>query len=82
MPKDKSVLIREYLNKVKSANKELTRKEAFKDLLNRLYVGNAETQSVLKDTTLRTKKTILSIIGKISNILAQIYPKTRSLIID
>lgn len=37
MLKDKSVLIREYLKKVKASKKELTKKEAFKDLLNRLY---------------------------------------------
>jgi hypothetical protein len=43
MPKDKTILIKEYLQKVKSTNKELTKKEAFKDLLNRLYAGNAST---------------------------------------
>jgi hypothetical protein len=43
MPKDKTILIKEYLQKVKSTNKELTKKEAFKDLLNRLYAGNART---------------------------------------
>ena len=44
MPKDKTILIKEYLQKVEAANKELTKKEAFKDLLNRLYAGNAKTE--------------------------------------
>ncbi len=39
MKNNKSDLIKKYLSKVKSANKELTKKEAFKDLLNRLYVN-------------------------------------------
>lgn len=39
MREDKSDLIKEYLKKVKAANKEATKKEAFKDLLNRLYSG-------------------------------------------
>ena len=37
MGKTQTDLIIQYYNKVKSANKELTKKEAFKDLLNRLY---------------------------------------------
>ena len=40
-------LIREYRQKVKAANKELTKKEAFKDLLNRLYADNTETKKVV-----------------------------------
>jgi hypothetical protein len=46
MPKDKTILIKEYLQKVKSANKELTKKEALKDLLNRLY-GETRKPKVL-----------------------------------
>ena len=64
MLKDKSVLIKEYLKKVKSANKELTKKEAFKDLLNRLYAGNAETESIIDEITLGAEKTIVNIPRK------------------
>ena len=45
MPKDKSILIKEYLIKVKAAHKELTKKEAFKDLLNKLYIGSCEIET-------------------------------------
>ena len=58
---DKSILIKEYLIKIKSANKELTKKEAFNDLLNRLYAGNAETKSIIDDITLGAEKTIVNI---------------------
>lgn len=64
MLKDKSVLIREYLKKVKASNKELTKKEAFKDLLNRLYAGNAETESIIDKITLGAEKTIVNIPRK------------------
>ena len=64
MPKDKTVLIREYLAKIKSANKELAKKEIFKDLLNRLYAGNSETEKVIDDITLGAEKTIVNIPRK------------------
>ncbi|MGZ4048631.1 MAG: hypothetical protein ACXVNN_04660 [Bacteroidia bacterium] len=64
MPKDKSTLIKEYFTKIKSANKELTKKEAFKDLLNRLYADNEETKSVIDDITLGAEKTIVNIPRK------------------
>jgi len=64
MPKDKSILIKEYFNKIKSAHKELTKKEAFKDLLNRLYAGNPETESIIDDITLGAEKTIVNIPRK------------------
>lgn len=64
MLKDKNLLIREYLKKVKAANKELTKKEAFKDLLNRLYVGNPETESIIDKITLGAEKTIVNIPRK------------------
>jgi hypothetical protein len=38
----KTKLIKKYFRKVKNANKELPKKEAFKDLLNRLYTGDKE----------------------------------------
>jgi hypothetical protein len=64
MPKEKSILIKEYFIKVKSANKELTKKEAFKDLLNRLYAGNTETESIIDKITLGAEKTVVNIPRK------------------
>jgi hypothetical protein len=69
MPKEKTILIKEYLHKVKAANKELTKKEAFKDLLNRLYAGNAETESIIDKITLGAEKTIVNIPRKMTAIL-------------
>lgn len=56
MATDKFIRIKEYFNKIKGANKELTKKEIFKDLLNRLYVGNAETERIIDDITFALKK--------------------------
>jgi len=64
MHKDKTDHIKQYLQKVKSANKELTKKEAFKDLLNRLYAGNPETESIIDKITLGAEKTIVNIPRK------------------
>ena len=64
MPTDKSILIKEYFTKIKGANKELAKKEIFKDLLNRLYAGNAETKSIIDDITLGAEKTIVNIPRK------------------
>jgi len=64
MPTDKSILIKEYLTKIKGANKELAKKEIFKDLLNRLYAGNEETKSIIDDITLGAEKTIVNIPRK------------------
>jgi hypothetical protein len=64
MPKEKTILIKEYLHKVKAANKELTKKESFKDLLNRLYAGNVETESIIDKITLGAEKTIVNIPRK------------------
>jgi len=58
---NKSALIKEYLFKVKSANKELTKKEAFKDLLNRLYSNDKEILSLIDKITLGAESTILNI---------------------
>jgi len=64
MPKDKTILIKEYFTKIKGANKELAKKEAFKDLLNRLHAGNPETESIIDKITLDTEKTIVIIPRK------------------
>ncbi len=37
----KNKLIKEYLHKIQKANKELPKKEAFKDLLNRLPINSS-----------------------------------------
>lgn len=64
MADTKSKLILEYFHKVKQANKELTKKEAFKDLLNRLYVGDKEILSLIDKITLGAEKTIVNIPRK------------------
>lgn len=57
----KTKLIKEYLQKVQSANKELTKKEAFKDLLNRLYANDKEILNEVDKITLGAEKTIVNI---------------------
>ncbi|MBS1635424.1 MAG: SAM-dependent DNA methyltransferase [Bacteroidetes bacterium] len=47
MSKSKDQHILDYFKKVKAANKELTKKEAFKDLLNRLYAHNADIAQLI-----------------------------------
>lgn len=39
--------IKKYLEKIKNANKELTKKEHFKDLLHRLYSGEKEIEKII-----------------------------------
>lgn len=56
--------IKQYYQKIKSANKELTKKEAFKDLLNRLYFGNIEIQAIIDKITLGAEATVLNIPRK------------------
>ena len=56
--------IQQYYQKVKSANKELTKKEVFKDLLNRLYFGNTEIQEIIDKITLGAEATVLNIPRK------------------
>ncbi|MBL1214673.1 MAG: hypothetical protein HND52_15060 [Ignavibacteriae bacterium] len=60
----KNKLILEYFNKVKSANKEATKKEAFKDLLNRLYSNETELLKVIDKITLGSEKAVLEIPRK------------------
>jgi hypothetical protein len=57
-------LIREYRQKIKSASKELTKKEAFKDLLNRLYAENAETKKVIDAISSGAEASIVNIPRK------------------
>ena len=60
----KSEVINNYLHKIKSANKELTKKELFKDLLHRLYTGNAEIEKIIDAISAGSEKTILNIPRK------------------
>lgn len=62
--KEKLSHIKEYLQKIKSSNKELTKKEAFKDLLNRLYSDDAEIKKIIDKITLGAETTILNIPRK------------------
>ena len=60
----KKELIDSYLKKVKSANKELPKKEAFKDLLNRLYHSDKEILRIIDKISLGAETTILNIPRK------------------
>lgn len=54
-------LILNYYRKVKQASKEFTKKEIFKDLLNRLYLHSPEIISEIDKMSLGSEKTILNI---------------------
>ncbi len=56
--------IKEFIGKIKSANKEFTKKEAFKDLLNRLYADNAETKAIIDSISSGAEYSILNIPRK------------------
>ncbi|MBN1300695.1 MAG: hypothetical protein JW995_05725 [Melioribacteraceae bacterium] len=60
----KSDLIKSYFNIVKNANKELPKKEAFKDLLNRLYSGDPEIQQIIDKISLGAEASVLDIPRK------------------
>lgn len=57
----KTGLIKEYLSNIKSANKELTKKEHFKDLLHRLYHGEKEIEAIIDAISSGSERTILNI---------------------
>lgn len=59
--KSKTEQIKEYLQKVKAANKELTKKEHFKDLLHRLYHGEKEIEAIIDAISSGSERTILNI---------------------
>lgn len=64
MSKHRSELIKSYYTKVKTANKELTKKEAFKDLLNRLYSGENEIEKIIDAISAGAERTIINIPRK------------------
>jgi SAM-dependent methyltransferase len=61
VPENLTEIITGYLLKVKSANKELTKKEAFKDMLNRLYAGVEEIEQIIDKITGGAEATVLNI---------------------
>ncbi|MBI1939798.1 MAG: N-6 DNA methylase [Ignavibacteriales bacterium] len=64
MKPDKISLTTAYLSKVKNASKELPKKEAFKDLLNRLYHGDNEIEKIIDKISLGAETTVLDIPRK------------------
>ena len=60
----KTELIHEFIEKVKNANKETTKKEAFKDLLNRLYNRDSEILKIVDKISSGAEKTVLNIPRK------------------
>lgn len=64
MTENKIDLIRQYLLKVKTANKELTKKEAFKDLLNRLYGADRDILSIIDRMSLGAEAAVVNIPRK------------------
>lgn len=60
--RDKHII--EYYRKIKSANKELTKKEAFKDLLNRLYFKDDDILKIIDAISAGAEKTIVKIPRK------------------
>jgi SAM-dependent methyltransferase len=60
----KNKLINSYFTIVKSAHKELPKKEAFKDLLNRLYNGDEEITDIIDKISLGAETTVLNIPRK------------------
>jgi hypothetical protein len=61
MPDKIHALILAYLNKVRLANKEATKKEAFKDLLNRLYAGEKEIERLIDKISGGAEASVLNI---------------------
>lgn len=64
MSNPRKILIQSFYSKVKAANKELTKKEAFKDLLNRLYAGEKEIEKIIDAISAGAERTIINIPRK------------------
>ena len=64
MSKSRTDFILDYFRKIRSANKELTKKEAFKDLLNRLYAGDADIVKIVDAISAGAEATVLNIPRK------------------
>jgi type I restriction-modification system DNA methylase subunit len=61
MAADRKKHILDYFHKVRAANKELTKKEAFKDLLNRLYNADPDILQLIDSITAGAEKTVVNI---------------------
>ena len=63
---DKKIIneINSFRDRVLSASKEATKKELFKDLLNRLYTGNDEIEEIINSISLGAERTVLKIPRK------------------
>ena len=61
MQKQHAQHITAYLKKIKAANKELTKKEHFKDLLHHLYHGEKEIEAIIDVISAGSETTILNI---------------------
>ena len=61
MSKDRKAIIEAYRQKIKQANKELTKKEIFKDLLHDLYAGEKEIRKVIDAISAGSERTVLNI---------------------
>ena len=64
MTNQRTDLINNYRERVKTANKELPKKEAFKDLLNRLYSGDKDIERIIDKITSGSEATVLNIPRK------------------
>jgi type I restriction-modification system DNA methylase subunit len=64
MSKHRAEHIKDFRQKIQAANKELTKKEAFKDLLNRLYAGDEETRKVIDAISSGAEAAIVNIPRK------------------
>lgn len=57
-------IILDFYNRIQTVNKELTKKELFKDLLHQLYLNNEEISKVISKMSLGSEATILNIPRK------------------
>ncbi len=64
MNPEKLQILKAYLTNIKKANKESIKKEFFKDLLNRLYAGDKEIESIIDDISKGAERAILNIPRK------------------
>lgn len=64
MPKHIADHISDFRQRVKAANKEATKKEVFKDLLNRLYAGDSATRKIIDAISSGAEAAIVNIPRK------------------
>ncbi|HCT29733.1 MAG TPA: hypothetical protein DIW31_03130, partial [Bacteroidales bacterium] len=62
--KEYQTLILSYLQKIKSANKELTKKEIFKDLLHHLYGNDKDIEKIIDKISAGAETSIINIPRK------------------